>query len=328
MRTPLLCLDQLVVELPGRRGPLRVLDGVSLDLAAGEVLGLVGESGAGKSITGAAILGLLEPPARLTEGRVLFDGLPLHTLAPDAMRRLRGRQLAAIFQDAAAALNPLQTVGDMLIETLRAHLPLSPAQARERAVERLAQAGVTAPGERLRQYPHELSGGLRQRVMLALALALEPRLIVADEPTTALDVSLQARVIEHLRDAARLQGVAVLLISHDLGVVAEACDRLAVMYAGRVVEIGPAEAVLHRPAHPYTAGLIAAVPDLQDTRPRLARIPGSMPQPGAWPAGCAFHPRCDRALDRCREESPELALAGWSRVACWQPVAPPPGARP
>ena len=320
MSAPLLELRDLCVEFPTRRGTLRALDGVSFDIAAGEILGVVGESGAGKSLTGAAIIGLLEPPGRICGGQILFEGQRIDDLPGEAMRRIRGKQVGAIFQDPLTSLNPLHTVGHQLVETVRTHLPLSAAQARERALELLAQAGMPAPQARLAQYPHELSGGLRQRVVIALALAGEPQLVIADEPTTALDVAVQAQIIRLLRDMTLARGASVMLISHDMGVIAETCDRVAVMYAGRIVEIGPVREVIEHPAHPYTAGLMASVPSLHDAGDRLAQIEGALPRLDEMPSGCAFHPRCPKASQRCSDERPELALVRRTRAACWWPI--------
>jgi len=324
MSGPLLEVRELCVEFPTRHGPLRALDGVSFDIAAGEILGVVGESGAGKSLTGAAIIGLLEPPGRLCGGQILFEGARIDDLPREAMRRLRGRRIGAIFQDPLTALDPLHTVGRQLVETLRTHLPLNAGQARERAIELLRQTGLPAPETRLAQYPHELSGGMRQRVVIALALAGEPRLIIADEPTTALDVAVQAQIIRLLRGVTQTHGASVMLITHDMGVIAETCDRVAVMYAGRVVEIGPVAEVIRRPAHPYTAGLMASVPSLSDAGGRLAQIQGALPRLDEIPSGCAFHPRCPKASPRCGDERPELALVQRTRAACWWPIVESP----
>ncbi len=321
MTAALLQVRDLRVEFPTRHGALRALDGVSFDIAAGEILGVVGESGAGKSLTGAAIIGLLEPPGHVSGGQVLLDGERIDDLPREAMRRLRGRRIGAIFQDPLTSLNPLFTVGQQLVETMRTHLPLGAAQARERALELLAQAGVPAPQARLAQYPHELSGGLRQRVVIALALAGEPQLVIADEPTTALDVAVQAQIIRLLRGMTLARGASVMLISHDMGVIAETCDRVAVMYAGRIVEIGLVDEIVRRPAHPYTAGLMAAVPSLHDDGGgRLAQIAGSLPRLDEIPSGCAFHPRCPKASQKCVDERPELALVQRTRAACWWPI--------
>ena len=320
MSGPLLEVRDLCVEFPTRHGPLRALDGVSFDIAPGEILGVVGESGAGKSLTGAAVIGLLEPPGRVCLGQVLLEGSRIDDLPREAMRRLQGRRIGAIFQDPLTSLDPLYTVGHQLVETLRAHFALGTSQAREQAVELLRQTGIPAPEARLAQYPHEFSGGMRQRVVIALALAAKPALVIADEPTTALDVAVQAQILQLLRWVTQARGAAVMLITHDMGVVAETCDRVAVMYAGRVVEIGPVDEVLQRPAHPYTVGLMASVPSLHDARDRLAQIPGALPRLGEIPAGCAFHPRCPKASPRCREERPELALVRRTRAACWWPM--------
>jgi peptide/nickel transport system ATP-binding protein len=321
MTAPLLEVRDLRVEFPGRRGTLRALDGVSFDIAAGEVLGVVGESGAGKSLTGAAIIGLLDPPGRIAGGEIRLHGERIDDLPSEGMRRLRGRQIGAIFQDPLTSLNPLYTIGRQLTETLRTRLGLGGAQARERAIELLRQTGIPAPEARLAQYPHQFSGGMRQRVVIALALAAEPRLIIADEPTTALDVVVQAQIIALLRKVTQQHGAAVMLITHDMGVIAETCDRVAVMYAGRLVEIGPVEDVIHRPAHPYTAGLMASVPRLGDDEgARLAQIEGALPRLDAIPSGCAYHPRCPKASPRCKAERPELALVERTRAACWWPL--------
>ena len=320
----LLQVRDLVVEFPGRPRPLRALDGLSFDVGAGEMLGLVGESGAGKSLAGAALAGLLPPPGRQVGGTIRLDGRRIDDLPPARLREIRGREIGWIFQDPMTALDPLQTVGSQLVETIRTHLPLGAAEARRRAADLLRETGLSAPEQRLDQHPHQLSGGMRQRVVIALALAAGPRLVIADEPTTALDVCTQAQVIARLRALGRAHGVAVLLITHDMGVVAEACDRVAVMYAGRLVEEGPVEAVLHAPAHPYTRGLMACIPDVDRDHPRLHQIDGAMPRPGAWPSGCAFHPRCDRALPRCAADGPPpMREAAGRRVACWLHDASP-----
>jgi peptide/nickel transport system ATP-binding protein len=317
MPPPLLEVRHLRVEFPARRGTLVALDDVSFDIAPGEVLGVVGESGAGKSLTGAAIIGLLEPPGRIASGEILLDGERIDNLPHDAMRRIRGRKIGAIFQDPLTSLNPLYTVGRQLIETIRTHLPLSEAQARERSIQLLQDTGIPAAAERLGHYPHQFSGGMRQRVVIALALAAEPRLIVADEPTTALDVSIQAQIIALLKRLCREHGAAVMLVTHDMGVIAETCDRVAVMYAGRVAEIGPVQQVIHQPAHPYTVGLMGAIPAMDEDRERLTQIDGAMPRLTAIPAGCAFNPRCPRVFQRCRQERPGLLPSGATRSACW-----------
>src|SRR5919112_1994757 len=323
----LLEVKNLVVEFPNRRGTLRALDDISFAIAPGEILGVVGESGAGKSLTGASIIGLLDPPGRVAAGEIRFDGARIDNLRYEEMRKVRGRHIGAIFQDPLTSLDPLYTIGQQLIETIQTHLSLGAADARKRAVTLLQETGIPAAAERLDQYPHQFSGGMRQRVVIALALAGEPRLIVADEPTTALDVSIQAQIISLLRRLCREHGSAVMLVTHDMGVIAETCDRVAVMYAGRIVEIGPVNAVIHTPAHPYTAGLMGSIPAMDEDRPRLLQIDGSMPRLHAIPAGCAFNPRCPHAFEPCTVLRPELIAAGATRAACSLP-APPAEAAP
>ncbi|MGZ5180691.1 MAG: ABC transporter ATP-binding protein [Ramlibacter sp.] len=313
----LLEVQHLVVEFPGRRGTLRALDDISLSIAPGEILGVVGESGAGKSLTGASIIGLLEPPGRIASGQILLEGQRIDNLPQDRMRHIRGRRIGAIFQDPLTSLNPLYTVGRQLVETIRAHLPVDAAEARRRAIGLLQDTGIPAAAERIDHYPHQFSGGMRQRVVIALALAAEPKLIVADEPTTALDVSIQAQIIQLLKRICRERGAAVLLITHDMGVIAETCDRVAVMYAGRIAEIGPVHEVINQPAHPYTMGLMASIPDMTIERERLNQIDGAMPRLNAIPPGCAYNPRCPRAFERCRQQRPDLLPAGATQAACW-----------
>ena len=254
MSAPLLAVEQLRVEFPTRDGTLVAVDGVSLSIAPGEVLGVVGESGAGKSLTGAAIIGLIDPPGRIGGGEVRLGDRRIDNLAPEAMRRVRGREIGAVFQDPLTSLNPLYTIGRQLVETITTHLDLSPREARKRALDLLTEVGIPAPERRFNHFPHQFSGGMRQRVVIALALAAKPKLIIADEPTTALDVSIQAQIIALLKRLCREHGAAVMLITHDMGVIAETADRVAVMYAGRVVEVGPVAEVIHRPQHPYTRG--------------------------------------------------------------------------
>ncbi len=314
---PLLAVERLRVEFPTRRGTLVAVHDLSFDIAPGEVLGVVGESGAGKSITGAAIIGLIDPPGRIAAGEIRLSGRRIDNLPYAELRRVRGREIGAIFQDPLTSLNPLYTVGRQLIETIRTHLDLNETEARQRAIALLEEVGIPAAGRRIDHYPHQFSGGMRQRVVIALALAAKPKLIVADEPTTALDVSIQAQIIELLKRLCREHGTAVMLVTHDMGVIAETADRVAVMYAGRIVEIGPVADVIHRPQHPYTVGLMGSIPSIVDDRERLTQIDGSMPRLTALPTGCAFHPRCPQVYSRCREERPELFPAGASRAACW-----------
>jgi peptide/nickel transport system ATP-binding protein len=286
-------------------------------------LGVVGESGAGKSLTGASIIGLLEPPGRVAGGQIVLQGQRIDQLSADEMRHIRGRKIGAIFQDPLTSLNPLYTIGRQLTETIMAHLPMSPSQARQRAIELLQDTGIPAAEQRIEHYPHQFSGGMRQRVVIALALAAEPQLIVADEPTTALDVSIQAQIISLLKKVCKDRGAAVMLITHDMGVIAETCDRVAVMYAGRIAEIGPVREVINHSAHPYTRGLMACIPDMDSDRENLNQIDGAMPRLNAIPRGCAFNPRCPQVHERCGQERPELMPAGATRAACWlhQPQA-------
>lgn len=313
----LLQVKNLVVEFPTRRGTLRALDDISFDIAPGEILGVVGESGAGKSLTGASIIGLLEPPGRIASGQVLLEGQRIDNLPHEKMRRIRGRKIGAIFQDPLTSLNPLYSVGRQLTETITTHLPVNAAEARERAIQLLRDTGIPAAEQRIDHYPHQFSGGMRQRVVIALALAAEPQLIVADEPTTALDVSIQAQIITLLKTICKQRGAAVMLITHDMGVIAETCDRVAVMYAGRIAEIGPVHQVINQPAHPYTRGLMACIPDMTQERERLHQIDGAMPRLNAIPTGCAYNPRCEHVFDRCHVDRPELMDAGATRAACW-----------
>jgi peptide/nickel transport system ATP-binding protein len=313
----LLQVNNLVVEFPYRRGTLRALDDISFDIAPGEILGVVGESGAGKSLTGASIIGLLEPPGRVAGGQILLEGQRIDSLSHEQMRHIRGRKIGAIFQDPLTSLNPLYTVGRQLTETIQAHLPVGSAEAKRRAISLLEDTGIPAAAQRIDHYPHQFSGGMRQRVVIALALAAEPKLIVADEPTTALDVSIQAQIIQLLKRVCKDRGAAVMLITHDMGVIAETCDRVAVMYAGRIAEIGPVHEVINQPAHPYSMGLMAAIPDITQDRERLHQIDGSMPRLNAIPTGCAYNPRCPRAFTRCTVERPDLLAAGATRAACW-----------
>ena len=317
---PLLEVDDLRVEFPLRHGTLRAVNGISFTIAPGEVLGVVGESGAGKSLTGAAVIGLIDPPGRISGGEIRLAGRRIDNLPYEAMRRIRGREIGAVFQDPLTSLNPLYTIGRQLTETIRTHLPLSAAQALARAIGLLEEVGIPAAARRIDHYPHQFSGGMRQRVVIALALAAKPRLIIADEPTTALDVSIQAQIIQLLKRLCRDHGTAVMLVTHDMGVIAETADRVAVMYAGRIVEIGPVDDVIHRPAHPYTVGLMGSIPSIVDERARLAQIDGTMPRLDAVPGGCAFHPRCPMAVERCRHDLPVLAAVAATQAACWRPV--------
>jgi peptide/nickel transport system ATP-binding protein len=314
---PLLEVEDLTVEFPTRRGVLRALDRVSFTIDAGEILGVVGESGAGKSLTGAAIVGLLERPGQIAGGEIRLDGQRIDNLAPEPLRRIRGRRIGTIFQDPLTTLNPLYTIGRQLVETMQTHLPLSNAEARRKAIGWLDRVGIPAAAQRVDAYPHEFSGGQRQRVVIALALCAEPALVIADEPTTALDVSIQAQIITLLKALTRDHGTAVMLVTHDMGVIAETADRVVVMYAGRIAEIGPVAAVIRQPAHPYSDGLMASIPSLDHRVERLRQIDGTMPRLDALPSGCRFHPRCPRAFGRCADEKPDLMPAGATSAACW-----------
>ncbi|TXM94647.1 ABC transporter ATP-binding protein [Methylobacterium sp. WL116] len=316
MTEPVLSVRDLRVEFATRRGILKAIDGVSFDIARGEILGVVGESGAGKSVTGAAVIGLIDPPGRISGGEIRLGGERIDDLPPERLRRIRGRRIGMIFQDPLTSLNPLYRIGRQIIETVQTHTDLSARTARTRAIDLLAEVGIPAPERRIDGYPHEFSGGMRQRVVIALALAAEPELIIADEPTTALDVSVQAQIITLLKRLGRDHGTAVMLITHDMGVIAEAADRVAVMYSGRIAEIGPVRAVVGDPLHPYAKGLMGAIPTLTQETGRLAQIPGAMPRLTAIPAGCAFNPRCPKVFDRCRVERPDPIPVGGHRVAC------------
>ena len=325
MAPALLALDAVGVELATPRGPLRAVDGVSLALEPGRTLGVVGESGSGKTMLSRAILRLLPPNARLT-GSVRFDGQELTALGPEALRRLRGRGVAVVFQDPMTSLNPVLTIGTQIVETLQAHLGMDGAAAARRSVDLLAAVGIPAPAQRLRQYPHQLSGGMRQRVAIAIALSCEPKLLVADEPTTALDVTVQAQILDLLAREQRRRQMAMILITHDLGVVAGRTDEVAVMYAGRIVERAPTAQLFARMRMPYTEALLAAIPKL-DSPPHTAlpAIAGRPPDPTRPLPGCSFSPRCRYADDHCRHAKPMLADPERSGglYACWHPLTLP-----
>lgn len=311
---PLLEVRNLRTWFSSEAGTARAVDGVSFEVAPGETLGIVGESGCGKTVTSLSLMGLIpSPPGRIVEGSsIRFRGRELTTLPPRELRKLRGNEMAMIFQEPMSSLNPVYTVGDQIVEALRLHRKLSRKEARARGVAALREVGIPEPEQRFDEYPHQLSGGMRQRVMIAMALACEPDLLIADEPTTALDVTIQAQILDLLAGLRERRGMAILLITHDLGVVAEVCDRVLVMYAGQVVEAGTVEAIFHAPRHPYTQGLLASLPRLETRGERLRPIEGTVPSPLAWPAGCRFHARCPHAWDRCRDEAPPLAAS-----RCW-----------
>jgi oligopeptide/dipeptide ABC transporter ATP-binding protein len=318
---PLLAVEGLSVSFAADEGRVAVVEDVSFAVPAGGTVGLVGESGCGKSVTAMTIMRLLSiPPARIEAGAVRLGGTDLLTLPEDAMRRVRGDRIGMIFQEPMTSLNPTFSVGFQIAEVLKLHRGLSTAAAREAAVDILRQVGVGAAERRVAQYPHQLSGGLRQRVMIAMALVCRPALLIADEPTTALDVTIQAQILELLRRLRREMGMAILMITHDLGVVAEFCDEVVVMYAGRVVERAAVAALFARPRHPYTAGLLAATPRLAPRGGKLPTIPGMVPPPGSRGNACSFAERCPRVLPRCRAERPPLAaISGGHEAACWNP---------
>ncbi|MDO3675483.1 ABC transporter ATP-binding protein [Paenibacillus ehimensis] len=302
--TPLLRLDELHIELPTRQGMRAVLEGVSLSVGWGEIVGIVGESGCGKSITAQAVMGLLPAGARIAGGTIGYDSAELTQLSPEAMRRLRGREIAMVFQDPMTSLNPVFTVGEQLMEGPRLHLAMSRKDAYNHSVGMLEKVGLSRAEQLMREYPHRLSGGMRQRVMIAMALACRPKLLIADEPTTALDVTVQAQILELLRDLNRTEGTSVLLISHDLGVISEMCSRVSVMYAGQVAETAPAAELFRSPAHPYTAGLLRSIPSPDKRGEPLYAIPGRVPPPEERAGGCPFSARCDRAVAACSGVKP------------------------
>jgi peptide/nickel transport system ATP-binding protein len=325
---PLLQIEDLSVEFGPAAHPIRVLNGVSFRMARGEALGLVGESGSGKSMTSLAIMRLLsEPPARIS-GRILFEGSDLRALPTDAMPAIRGRDIAMIFQEPMSSLNPLMTIEAQIGEALMLHEKgLDRMMRRARVIDLLRLVGIADPESRLKAYPHQFSGGMRQRVMIAIAVACNPRLLIADEPTTALDVTIQAQVLDLMREIRRTLGTAVLLISHDLGVVAELCDRVVVMYAGHVVEEADVESIFATPRHPYTQGLMRAVPSLDSHGGRLYQIPGSVPPPGSIRQGCPFAPRCERRMPVCTEAMPPMTRHGDAHTAaCWATASAMPAA--
>jgi oligopeptide/dipeptide ABC transporter ATP-binding protein len=301
-------------------GVVKAVDGVSFDVRAGETLGIVGESGCGKSVTSLSILRLIaSPPGKIAGGEILFKGTNLLGLTDPEMRKIRGNDISMIFQEPMTSLNPVYTCGDQIMEAVILHQKVNRAEARTRAIEMLRLVGIPSPEQRVDEYPHQLSGGMRQRVMIAMALSCQPEVLIADEPTTALDVTIQAQILELLNRLQEEMGMAILLITHDLGVVAETCDRVAVMYAGQIVEYAVVEEIFDHPRMPYTTGLLGSIPKLGEHHERLRVIPGNVPNPSEFPPGCKFHPRCPVAIDRCRVENPpleEIRPRHWAR--CWR----------
>jgi len=319
---PLLDVQDLTVAFPARRGQVQAVRGMSFSVAGAEILALVGESGCGKSLAALSVMGLL--PGALIAGRVILEGEDLLTASTARLRALRGGRMAMIFQNPRAALNPVLTIGRQISESLEQHTAIAAAEVRAAGVSLLREVGVAQPEQRFDSYPHELSGGMCQRVVIAMALAGNPVLLIADEPTTALDVTVQAQIMALLHDLRRQRGAAIVLITHDLGLVAAHADRAAVAYAGRIVEIGPVARLMGAPAHPYTAALLAAMPDRSAEKGRLQAIPGSAPPPSSTETGCAFAPRCTFADERCRAVAPpDLPVAQAGSVRCWKPLLEP-----
>ncbi len=315
----LLEIENLRTHFHTRAGLMRAVDGVNLEVTAGQTLGVVGESGCGKTVTALSVMRLIDPPGRIEpKSRIMFGGRDLVQLDEDELREIRGNDISMVFQEPMTSLNPVLTIGDQIVEAVMLHRDAGSASARERALEMLALVGIPTPRRRFGDYPHQLSGGMRQRVMIAMALACEPKLLIADEPTTALDVTIQAQILELMRGLRERLGMAIMLITHDLGVVAEMCDDVAVMYAGRIVERGPTDAVFRSPQHPYTEALLHSIPLLGMTQSQpLKVIRGMVPSPLGWPRGCRFASRCDYSFDRCVREDPPLFEAGGQQAACW-----------
>ena len=318
--TPLLSVRQLSTSFATDAGIARAVDDVSFDLEQGETLGLVGESGCGKTVTALSILRLIaEPPGQYGEqSRIEYEGVNLLDLSPNKLREIRGAQIAMIFQEPMSSLNPVLTIGSQIVEAIRAHEPVSKKEATERAVELLTVVGIPDPDHRMKDYPHQMSGGMQQRVMIAMALSCRPKILIADEPTTALDVTIQAQILDLLMDLKARFGMSVIFITHDLGVLAGIADRVAVMYGGKIVEHGDVRTIFEQPSHPYTQGLLAAVPRIDRPDAQLQGIPGAVPTATQWPPGCRFHPRCSQRIDRCSAESPPDVTTGSEHVArCW-----------
>ncbi len=320
MAEPILQVRDLKTYFDTDRGLFRAVDGISFDVASGRTVGLVGESGCGKSVTSLSIMGLIPmPPGRIDAGEIHFEGRDVLRLSPDERRLLRGGKMSMIFQEPMTSLNPVHTVGHQIIECIRAHMPISMEAARKRAIEMLDLVRIPSSASRIDDYPHHMSGGMRQRVMIAMALSCDPSLLIADEPTTALDVTIQAQILDLLRDLQSRLGMAILIITHDLGVIAEIADEVVVMYAGKIVETAPVRDLFGDPQHPYTIGLLGSIPRLDADRERLSTIEGTVPSPSNQPKGCRFSPRCPFADRRCREEPPPLReISPGHHAACWK----------
>ncbi|MEK3910051.1 ABC transporter ATP-binding protein [Paenibacillus sp. FSL H7-0331] len=319
MKKKLLEVKELVTDFTSDRGTFHVVDRISFDIDYGETVGLVGESGSGKSITSLSILGLIKTPGRIAGGSILFQGEELIGKTAKEMGSVRGQEMSMIFQEPMTSLNPVLTVGEQIAETVRQHKGMSRKEAMQHAVGMLEKVGIPMPETRVKQYPHQLSGGMRQRVMIAIALSCSPKLLIADEPTTALDVTIQAQILELMKTLNRDEGTGILMVTHDLGVVAEVCEKVIVMYAGQVVEQGPSQEIFTNPLHPYTELLLKSIPQIGGTREKLYSIPGHVPSPHAMPDGCRFHARCPYAFDRCSREEPVLLDQGSGRrVSCWK----------
>jgi oligopeptide/dipeptide ABC transporter ATP-binding protein len=321
MASALLEIKGLKTHFHTFAGVIKAVDGVDFEMGSGEIVGVVGESGGGKSVLGFSIIGLIDPPGRIEAGEIWFDGRRLDTLGEDRLRKLRGKDITMIFQDPMTSLNPLYTIQDQMEEVMKLHGNLSAAQRRQRCLQLLKEVGIPEPESRLKNYPHQFSGGMRQRVIIAIALASHPKLVIADEPTTALDVTIQAQILKMMRRLVKDHQTSLMLITHDLAVVAEMADAIAVMYGGRIVERGLKSDIIRCSRHPYTAGLLASIPKMTGSERRLRQIPGTVPDVRRLPAGCAFAPRCEFARDRCREEDPRLIAADRGReVACHFPL--------